>query len=461
MANKNRRSAFSKALSFVDLSKIPGPRGIDYLKYVQFFQNDILGAFTKVNKDFGDIASFPWPMNSIIIYSPEFARRVLVENHRAYIKGEQIEELRAVVGNGLATNNDYASWLKSRTIISKEFGNKAILGFNRIFEKLCLDHISLWKDHNEFDVCEEMKYLTFKIACETLLGVNLPKSDAEAVNEAVHYTSLITYERIFQFFPIPYWAPTNKNREFHRHFRNLSGIVKGLIAKEKMRQNSEPSSVLERLVHAFDPETNERLTDEQLLDEILTMLLAGHETSAHSLTWTIGLLARHPEVQKKLKDAIDQNPEIALQEISEKIPYLHWIILESMRLYPAFPVLSRKTADQDNLGPYKIPKNTNVVIPIFVMQRSVQNFEDALDFKPERFNYPEAQKSFALLPFSKGPRKCIAEAFAMSEMAIILYRLMQQFQFELVEAELPKAVASVSLKPDNGMKIRAIRRKSV
>lgn len=452
MANKNRRSAFTKALSFVDLSKIPGPRGIDYFNYVQFFQRDILGAFTKVNRDYGDIGSFPWPMNSIIIYSPEFARRVLVENHKAYIKGEQIEELRAVVGNGLATNNDYDSWLRSRTIIAKEFNAKAIQGFNKNFEKLCREHLSAWKDDAEMDVCEEMKYLTFKIACETLLGVNLSKEDAAKVNEAVHYTSLVTYERIFQFFPIPYWMPTKKNSEFQRHFNNLRSIVNRLIIEEKARVNPNPSSVLERLVHAVDPETNDRLSDDELLDEILTMLLAGHETSAHSLTWTIGLLARHPEIQEKLWKLTTENT-------LENIPYLQWVMMESMRLYPSFPVLSRKTAQADTLGPYTIPKNTNVVIPIYVMHRNNENFENAAKFMPERFASPEAQKSFAYLPFSKGPRKCIAEAFAMSEMAIIIYQLVQQFRFEIVGSELAQEIASVSLKPVGGMNVRAIKRK--
>ncbi|WP_408096899.1 cytochrome P450 [Peredibacter sp. HCB2-198] len=452
MANKNRRSAFTKALSFVDLSKIPGPRGIDYFHYVQFFQRDILGAFTQVNKDYGDIGSFPWPMNSVIIYSPDFARRVLIENHKAYVKGEQIEELRAVVGNGLATNNDYDSWLRSRTIIAKEFNSKAILSFNKNFERLCLDHIAHWKDHNEMDVCEEMKYLTFKIACDTLLGVNLSKEDAEKVNEAVHFTSLVTYERIFQFFPIPYWMPTKKNHEFHRHFNNLRTIVHTLIKNEKAQQNSNPSSVLERLVHAVDPETNDRLSDDELLDEILTMLLAGHETSAHSLTWTIGLLAKHQDIQEKLWKLTTENS-------LENLPYLQWVMMESLRLYPSFPVLSRKTAATDVLGPYTIPKNTNVVIPIYVMQRNAANFDQADKFIPERFASPEIQKSFAYLPFSKGPRKCIAEAFAMSEMAIIIYQLVQHFHFELVHEDLPQEVASVSLKPVGGMNIRAIKRK--
>lgn len=438
MANKNRRSAFTKAFSFVDLSKIPGPRGIEYFNYAKFFQRDVLGAFTQVNRDYGDIGSFPWPMNSIIIYSPDFARRVLVENHKSYIKGEQIEELRAVVGNGLATNNDYDSWLRTRTIIAKEFNAKAIQGFTKNFEKLCLEHIANWQD-GEMDICEEMKYLTFKIACDTLLGVHLSKEDAENVNEAVHYTSLVTYERIFQFFPIPYWMPTKKNEEFHRHFNNLKSIVQRLIANERARVNPNPSSVLERLVHAED-----KLTDDELLDEILTMLLAGHETSAHSLTWTIGLLAKHQDVQEKLRHETDPG-------------YLQSVIMESMRLYPAFPVLSRKTAEDDTLGPYHIPKNTNVVIPIYVMHRNAANFPEPDKFKPERFSNPEAAKSFAYLPFSKGSRKCIAEAFAMTEMTIIITELVKQFKFELAGKDLPMDVASVSLKPVGGLFVRTKR----
>jgi cytochrome P450 len=435
MANKNRRSAFTKAFSFVDLSKIPGPRGMDYFNYAKFFQRDVLGAFTKVNRDYGDIGSFPWPMNSVIIYSPDFARRVLVENHKAYIKGEQIEELRAVVGNGLATNNDYDSWLRSRTIIAKEFNSKAILGFTKNFERLCLEHISEWKD-GAMDICEEMKYLTFKIACDTLLGVHLSLKDAKKVNEAVHYTSQVTYDRIFQFFPIPYWMPTKKNEEFLRHFNNLKSIVQKLISDERARINSNPSSVLERLVHAED-----HLTDDELLDEILTMLLAGHETSAHSLTWTMGLLAKHQDIQGKLRN--DSDPA-----------YLQSVIMESMRLYPAFPVLSRKTSEDDQLGPYKIPKNTNVVIPIYVMQRNASNFPESEKFLPERFSSAEAAKSFAYLPFSKGSRKCIAEAFAMTEMTIIINQLVKHFRFELVGNDLPPDVASVSLKPVGGMHVR-------
>lgn len=456
MANKNTRSALTKAFSFVDLSHIPGPRGMEYIKYVNFFQNNILGAFSQVGVDYGDIASFPWPMNSIIIYSPEFARQILVERHKKYIKGEQIEEMRAVVGTGLATNNDYPSWLRSRTIVAKEFNSKAVEGFVSQFGKWTDKRIESWRTHGSsaIDACEEMKFLTFEIACATLLGSHLDVSDAHKVNEAVKYTAKVSYERIFQFFPLPYWLPTSTNLKFNRHYNNLDSIVMRLINDEKARDKTHaPSSVLERLVHAKDPESGTGLSDEELRDEVLTLMLAGHETSAHTLTWIIGLLAKHQDKQKRLQSEIDSSSEHSLQNINEQIPFLHWIILEGMRLYPAFPVLSRKCATEDHLGPYRIPPKTNVVIPIFVIQTLKENWAAPKQFMPERFEDESLSKNVAYMPFSKGPRKCLAEHFALTEMGIILYKIFKSFDVELVNEDLPMAEAYFSLKPVGGMKV--------
>ncbi len=456
MANKNTRSALTKAFSFVDLSHIPGPRGLEYIKYVNFFQKNILGAFSQVGVDYGDIASFPWPMNSIIIYSPEFARQILVERHKKYIKGEQIEEMRAVVGTGLATNNDYPSWLRSRTIVAKEFNSKAVEGFVSQFGKWTDKRIDYWETHGSsvIDICEEMKFLTFEIACATLLGSHLDVSEAHKVNEAVKYTAKVSYERIFQFFPLPYWLPTSTNLKFNQHYNNLDSIVMRLIDEEKARDKTHaPSSVLERLVHAKDPESGTGLSDEELRDEVLTLMLAGHETSAHTLTWIIGLLAKHQDKQKRLQSEIDNFSEHSLYNINEQIPFLYWIILEGMRLYPAFPVLSRKCATEDQLGPYRIPPQTNVVIPIFVIQSLKENWESAKQFLPERFEDENLSKNVAYMPFSKGPRKCLAEHFALTEMGIILYKIFKNFDVELVNEDLPMAEAYFSLKPVGGMKV--------
>ena len=448
MPNPNMRSAVSKILVFVNLSKIPGPRGFDYLvRFNRFFKTDILGAFTQVHVEYGAIASFPWPMNSVIIYSPEFVRKVLQDEGKKYIKGEQIEELRAVVGNGLATNNDQKSWLKSRSIISKEFGPKAVVEFTQAFERITREYLAGWEtDSLEIDLVEEMKFLTFKIGCETLLKADLGKEDSRKVNEAVHFTSHAVYERIFQFLPIPYSWPTAKNKKFDLHFNNLNNLVMKLIKDEQSAgKKARPVSVLEKLVHAVDDETGTGLSDDELRDEVLTMLLAGHETSAHSLIWIVGLLAQYQDVQQKLFENLEGD-------------YLKQVILEGMRLYPAFPVLSRKAAEDVTLGPYSIPKNTNVVIPIFVMQRDGAYWENPLEFRPERFAATEQEKSGAFLPFSRGTRKCVAELFAMAEITIIVKQIISKYHLELVEAELPAAQASVTLKPVAPVRVRISER---
>ncbi|MCP4914721.1 MAG: cytochrome P450 [Oligoflexia bacterium] len=449
MANKNKRSAFSKATKFVNLSGIPGPRGVRYFNYVRFFQKNILGAFTSVNKDFGEIGSFPWPMNSVIIYSPKLIKQVLVDDNRKYIKGEQIEEIRAVVGNGLATNNNYDSWLKSRKLMAREFNKKSVQKYFQIFSQL--SEQSFESLDTEVDICETMKKLTFDIACQTILGKGLSQTEAQQVNNAVHYTSIVTYERIFQFFPLPYWMPTIRNFKFNKHFRNLNRIVKNIIKTEKENSNPSGISILEKLVHAKDEETGFSYSKHELRDEILTLLIAGHETSAHTLTWAIGLLAKHQDIQERLFNDIKNE---TLETIAHH-PYLLQVLKETMRLYPAFPVLSRKANENTSLGQYHLEKETNVVIPIYVTQRSEEYWDDPLKFDPDRFNGEageKLEKSYQYLPFSRGPRRCIAELFAMDEMCIIVFELLKKYRIEL-KSEFPQDEAYVSLKPIGGMHV--------
>ncbi|MCR9203362.1 MAG: cytochrome P450 [Halobacteriovoraceae bacterium] len=456
MANENKRSSFEKMWTFVNLNHIKGPRGLSYLKWVKRFQKDTLKAFTQVNEEFGDIASFPWPMNSVIIYDPKLIKIVLSEKNRDYIKGEQIEELRAVVGDGLATNNDHETWLKSRKLLAKEFNNKSVSQYLQDFESLTKESMYSWSSGSTIDICQEMKHLTFHIACKTILGGTLTSKEAHLVDEAVTFTSIVTYNRIFEAFPIPYWMPTAKNFEFKKHFKKLDNVVFSLIEETRIKPPSENQSVLEKLVFAKDDETDFSYSDTQLRDEILTLMLAGHETTAHSLTWTLGLLAKFPQIQSDLFQELES---VAFsRESLEELPLLNAFLQESMRLYPAFPTLSRKTKVDTELGKYFLPKNTNVVIPIFVTQRNSEYWENARTFNHERFLKGENLRNFKHLPFGKGPRRCIAELFAMQEMRVILNQVLKQFKFELPSGELPKETAFVSLKPIGGMPLRVLKR---
>lgn len=462
MANPNTRTQLTKAFTFVNLKGIPGPRNWAFYQYTKFFQKDILGAFTQVHHDYGDIGSFPWPMNSVIIYSPEMIKRVLVDQNKKYIKGEQIEELRAIVGNGLATNNDHSSWVRNRSIVSKEFNSRAIQLTMQEIHSIIVEKIKSWMSCSEeaVEICEEMKHLTFVIACQIFLGKRFSEAEAKKVNEAVHFTSIVTYERIFQLFPLPYWLPIKKNIVFNNHFDFLNNLVMGLIKEEKDKGiKANPKSILERLVHAVDDETKTKLTDDELRDEVLTMMLAGHETSAHSLAWTLGLLAKHPEIQERLRNEILtlSNDQLSLENILG-LTLLQNVLKESMRLYPAFPVLSRKAKEDDTLGPYHIPKETNVVIPIYVLQRSEKFFKDPLVFNPDRFLDSSIEKNYTFMPFSRGPRRCVAEQFAIVEMSMVIIEILKNFRLELKSLELPKEIASVSLKPRDDFYLNLIKR---
>ena len=459
MANPNTRSSFTKLFTFTDLSSIPGPRGLDYLsKYRLLFRDNFLNAFLKMNEEYGEIVSLPWPINSVIIYSPEYVKKVLIEDGKKYDKGEQTEEFRALVGEGLLTTNHYKSWLKSRAIISKVFGPKSVVEFSKTFDELTMEHIKNWKDES-IDFNEDMRVLTFKIICKTLLKSDLGAKEAKVINEAVNYTSKIIYERVFQLFPIPYSIPLKKHRIFRRHYLAINNIIMSIIQQEKLQKNLiEKDCILAKLVHAVDEETGIGFTDEELRDEILTMVLGGFETTAHALTSVLSLLAHHQEIQNRLFLEIDQfkmGPEKYISEIT----FLKHVIHESMRLYPPTPVITRKANEDLTLGLYKIPKHTNVVIPMYIMQRSEKNFKNADQFNPDRGNDVDFEKSFAHLPFSKGTRRCVAEGFAMTEISIIVFNILKTFKLELVNHELSKEHPVVSTKPNDKLLIKVKSRK--
>ncbi|MFP5459423.1 MAG: cytochrome P450 [Bacteriovoracia bacterium] len=452
MANPNRDNSFSRAFIFVKLGHIPGPRGRAFFSYVRGFQQDILGYFTKVYEDFGHIASFSWPMNSVIIYSPEFVKAVLIDQASSFEKGNQIGELKAVVGNGLATNNDEPSWRRNRSIISREFGSKAFESSSSKMVQIIEESINLIEP-GVCGVSSLIKKITFDVATNIFLGLDANSSESTCVEEAVSFTSEITYQRIFEFLPLPYWVPTQTNRRFNRHYRDLEAIV-GKILKAPKDSDAPQGGVLRRLLSAKDPDSGKGMSVTEIRDEILTIMIAGHDTSSHTLIWTLGLIAQHPDVQEKIYQEILDADHLDVSRATQGTPFLQNVLFESMRLYPAFPVLSRKAKSEVYLGEHRIPPQTNVVIPIYVIQRSEEFWESPLQFLPKRFENRDALNSFSFLPFSKGKRRCVGEIFAMTEMTVILMMLLKKFKVSLVESCLPDPIANVTLKPEVDIVLR-------
>lgn len=445
-------------LSLSGLRHIKGPRGLNFINLMFHFKRDSLGALEETEKQFGDIASYGWPINTIIIYCPKLIKQVLGDKNKIYVKGAQTDEMKVVMGNGLVTNNDRKSWLRSRVIVSKELGPAPITLFSKIIQDLAKKTTIKWKANKEaeLDFSLEMRNLTFAIAGKTLLGSDLTELDAKMVDEAVLFTSKMAHDHMFELFPLPYWVPTKKNKEFHFHNNNLSGIVSRLLSQEKSNSNeSSAQSILQRLVYAKNPDTGEALSDQELRDEVITLLIAGYETTSNTLSWIFGLLAKDKAIQSKLREELLRESE-AIDSINFKKthPYLYQVILEGIRLYTAIPMSSRRNLEVDDFNGQKIPKNTSIVIPVWNIHRSEKHWDKPLNFDPSRFEGVEVNRLDHYLPFSKGERRCVGENFSLIEVAIIVSEVLLSFELELLGNDLPRAISHVSLKPENGMPIK-------
>ena len=439
------------------LDHLPGPRGFDFVRGMLHFRRDSLGALEDCYRRFGPVVAFGWPINTVILYAPRDIRRVLVDNHANYKKGAQTKELQVVMGQGLVTNDDRLSWSRRRPLVNQALGARAVRLAMPVVDALAED--AALRLNGEVEVSQAMRRLTFNIAARVFLGAELTSEEAEKIDAAVLYASHVVHLHMFQLVGFPYAFPTPTHLRFHAHCRNLDTIVQRLTSHAKAHPTAGCGSILERLVEARDPETNAPLSDIELRDEIVTLLVAGYETTANTLTWTLGLLAMHPEAQARVHEEVAaQGHSTDVTTFSKTHPFTHAVLLESMRLYTAIPMSSHRTVEEDSLGGHRIPANTNVVIPTWVIHRDPQHWQSAPSFKPERFTGCPMHRKDAYLPFSKGERGCVGQVFAMMELASIVTHIIAHLDITPLDRALPRAVSEVSLKPEGSFSLRFTRR---
>ncbi len=420
------------------------------------FRRDSLGALEDCHRRYGPLVAFGWPIDTVIVFRPEDIRRVLVDNHDNYVKGAQTRELRVVMGEGLVTNDDRVSWARRRALVNHALGITAVRAAVPVVEALADAAVARLGAMGEVEITREMRRLTFGIAARVFLGTSLTDDEAEQIDAAVLYASHVVHVHMFQMVPLPYGVPTPTHVRFARHCRALDAIVARLLAGARAQgaPSTERPSILERLVFARDPDTGAPLSDRELRDEIVTLLVAGYETTANTLAWTLGLLAADPAAQQRARAEVD-TAGLASDVLTfpKSHPYLHAVLLESMRLYTAIPMTSHRTVAEDTLAGHRIPPRTNVVIPTWVVHRSPEHWVDPGRFEPARFECPVHRKD-AYLPFSKGERGCVGQVFAMMELATVVTRLVAHLDLASVAPELPRAVSEVSLKPSGPLRLR-------
>jgi cytochrome P450 len=421
-----------------------------------------LEMFERASK-LGDLVELSFPQQrAFLVNHPDHVDRVLHGNIKAYAKQTRgYAALRRILGTGLLTSEG-SFWLRQRRLAQPAFHRERIAAFGASMVRATQEMIAAWQPWLEsgqsFDLHNEMMKLTLKVVGQTLLSADVTGASAE-IGDALTRLLRVISRTTTQIFELPDWVPTADHRELHSARAALDAVVHRIIADRRARGAGD--DLLGLFMSTQDADTGESMTDEQLRDEVMTMLLAGHETTANALTWGLWLLAKAPEVEQKLRVELAHALEgrVASTAIIPSLKYTLGVVNESLRLYPPAWILARRAVEDDTLGSVQIPNQALIFISPWLIHRRADFWPQPEAFSPERWlgsdgHAPVSNKN-AWLPFSTGQRKCIGDTFALLEMQLVLATVLQRVRIT-IEADrevVPEPV--FTLRPRNGLWVTA------
>ena len=440
----------------------PGPRGYPILGVLPQLRSDPIRTFLDAADRFGDLVHLKaGPYHGFLLSDPADIKHVLQDNARNYHKSPLFDRLKDVVGNGLLTSED-SFWLRQRRLAQPAFHRQRLIAMADAIVACTEQMLERWDRTagrgDTIDVLAEMMALTQAIIVRTMFSTDLGET-AGIVNR----TWPIINRRIGETF----WAtrlattlPLPVNRRFWRALGELETVVYRIIA-ERRQAGRDETDLLSMFLSARDEETGAGMTDRQLRDEVLTMLLAGHETTSLALSWTYYLLSHHPDVARRIAEEVDRVIGDARPAFAhlERLTCTRRAIEESLRLYPPAWAFSRRALGDDEIGGYHIPRGSLVFLVPFVVHRRPKLWPDPERFDPDRFapEQESARPRFAYIPFGGGPRGCIGSQFAMMEAQLIAATIAQRYRIEVVPDPNIRPEPLITLRPAPG--IRAVLEK--
>jgi cytochrome P450 len=433
----------------------PGRRGIWPGQTLVAFRRDPLRFLSELSIRYGPVASFRiGPQLLVLLNDPESIRDVLVTNQRLFKKGRGLERTKPLLGDGLLTSERDVH-LRQRRLAQPAFHRERIAGYAQTMVADAMAMRDTWTDGAAVDLSTDMTALTLGIVGRTLFGsdvVGETTAIRDAMAEALRAFEIATlpYFEVFDHLPVP-WM-----RRLRRAKTTLDAIVYRLIA-ERRRDGVDRGDLLSMLLLARDTEGDgSGMTDTQLRDEILTIFLAGHETTANALAWAAYALSRHPDVDAALFVEVSA---IGIPSVDDlpRLTYTRAVVSEVLRLYPPAWIIGRRTIAEYRVGGYELPVGTLVFVSPWVTQRDPRYWDEPERFAPQRW-LEHAPGKFAYFPFGGGPRICIGESFAWTELILVLATLVQQWRFVAAHDRpvVPKPV--ITLRPRHGMPMVICRR---
>lgn len=434
----------------------PGPADLPLLGSSLSFARDPIAFLERTAKTYGDIAYFRLgSVNVFFVSHPDLVREVLITQRTSFTISPLRERLRPVVGHGLFTSGGQLHAIQRR-LMQPVFRKSRIEGYADSMAALARRTRDRWKAGQEIDSTEEMMQLTMFIASIALFGHDI-EDDAEAVSS--NMTLLLEYftRLVSPFFSVLLKLPLPSTLRFHAAVRDLDAVIYRMIERRRASPGAG-DDLLTRLMQAKDDETQAQMTEQQLRDELLTLLIAGHETTANLLGWTLYLLAQAPDkdalVHAELKSVLGGRSVISVADV-DQLPYLRNVIMEGLRLYPSGWFIGRRALADVRLGGYDVPKDSVVMLSQYIMQRDGRFYEDPAEFRPERWTekFERELPRGAFFPFSAGDRHCIGEGFAWQEALLILATLLERWRLELVPGQRIRPRPSVTLRPNTGIRM--------
>jgi cytochrome P450 len=388
-----------------------------------------------------------------VLRDPDHIRDVLVTNAAAFDKQHSaFRRLSQFLGDALLTS-DGERWRRQRRLVQPAFARPRLAEYSRAMVDEAQRAAARLAHGGRFDISKEMNALTLRIVTRTLFGQALEESGATG-------QAMLDLNRSFALPPIALrLMPRLQAREDNAN-RTLNDVIDQLIETKRTKlaaAGNAPYDLLTALMSARD-EDGATLTPRELRDQLLTLYLAGHETTSHALTWTLYLLAEHPDVTAKLRDELTRVLAGRAPRFEDlaALTYTEQVLKEALRLYPPAFVLPRHAREDTFIGPYAIPKHSEIVIWSYHAQRNPRFYAEPDRFRPERFE-PAAEATrpkFAYLPFGAGQRACIGQMFAMIEAQLIIATLLPRLQFAYAGRGRPKPRTGVTLAPRGGMPMR-------
>jgi cytochrome P450 len=439
----------------------PGPKGRFLLGSLIEVSRDWLGFYARCAEEYGDVVRIHLAHVPVyLVAHPRDIETVLVTNAGNFTKSADYRALARVLGRGLLTSEG-EFWKRQRSLIQPAFHRQNILTYAALMTRAAGRMLDSWKEKAERNIHEDMMRVTLEIVAQCLYGAEVADA-AERVGKAMDVVTeqFINNASLAMLFPFD--IPVRFARREWRAIRELNEII-GNIIRERRASDQPREDLLEMLLRARDADNNP-MSDAQLRDEVMTLFLAGHETTAIALSWACYLIAQNPHIEKKLAEELRAvlGDRVPAPEDLPRLRYTEMVFKEAMRLYPAVWGIGRRAVNACDLGGYRVPAASNIFILQWRTQRDPRFFPDPERFDPERWREDPVRSGkiprFAYFPFGGGSRVCVGAAFAMMEATLLLAMIQQKYPLEVVPGHPIEVFASVTLRPKYGIRVIPHRR---